>query len=64
MLGPGTIVGELGLLRDTPTAATVRTLTPVVAYVGNRWEFLAMLDAAPALDHRVTHLGARPAARS
>ena len=34
----------------------MRTLTPVVAYVGNRWEFLAMLDAAPQLDRRVTHL--------
>ena len=56
MLGPGTIVGELGLLRDTPTEATVRTLTPVVVYVGNRWEFLAMLDVAPQLDRRVTHL--------
>ena len=56
VLGPGTIVGELGLLRDTPTEATVRTLTPVVVYVGNRWEFLAMLDVAPQLDRRVTHL--------
>ena len=56
VLGPGTIVGELSLLRDTPTEATVRTLTPVVVYVGNRWEFLAMLDVAPQLDRRVTHL--------
>ena len=56
VLGPGSIVGELSLLRDAPTAAGVRTLTPVVAYVGNRVEFQAMLDAAPALDRRVTHL--------
>ena len=56
VLGPGSIVGELGLLRDAPTAASVRTLTPVVAYVGNRAEFQAMLHAAPALDRRVAHL--------
>ena len=41
----------------------MRTLTPVVVYVGNRWEFLAMLDAAPRLDRRVTAPGARPPAR-
>lgn len=56
VLGAGTIVGELGLLRDVPAGATVRTLTPVVVYVGNRAEFLAMLDAAPRLDRRVAHL--------
>jgi CRP/FNR family cyclic AMP-dependent transcriptional regulator len=56
VLGPGDIVGELSLLRDAPTAARVRTLTPVVVYVGNRWEFLAMLEIAPLLDRRIAHL--------
>jgi CRP-like cAMP-binding protein len=56
VLGPGSIVGELSLLCDVPAGATVRTLTPVVIYVGNRVEFHAMLDAAPPLDRRVTHL--------
>src|SRR5829696_35053 len=56
VLGPGTIVGELALLHDVPAGATVRTLTPVVVYVGNRWEFMAMLDAVPQLDRRVVHL--------
>jgi CRP-like cAMP-binding protein len=56
VLGPGSIVGELGLLRDVPAGATVRTLTPVVVYVGNRVEFAAMLDAAPVLDRRIARL--------
>lgn len=56
VLGPGSIVGELGLLRDAPAGASVRTLTPVVVYVGNRAEFAAMLDAAPILDRRIAHL--------
>jgi CRP-like cAMP-binding protein len=56
VLGPGSIVGELGLLRDMPAGATVRTLTPVVVYVGNRGEFLAMLEVSPSVDHEVLHL--------
>jgi CRP-like cAMP-binding protein len=56
VLGPGSIVGELGLLRDLPAGATVRTLTPVVVYVGNRVEFTAMLEAAPLVDRRVARL--------
>ena len=47
MLGPGEIVGELGLLRDDTTGATVTTLTPVIAYVGNPREFASLLDVAP-----------------
>ena len=54
MLGPGEIVGELGLLRNDITGATVTTLTPVVAYVGNPREFASLLGVAPAIDHRVT----------
>jgi CRP-like cAMP-binding protein len=56
VLGPGSIVGELGLLRDMPAGATVRTLTPVVLYVGNRGEFQAMLEVAPTVDHEVLHV--------
>ncbi len=56
VLGPGAIVGELGLLRDTPASATVTTLTPVVAYVGNRREFQAMLDTSTEIDRRVVHV--------
>jgi CRP-like cAMP-binding protein len=54
VLGAGEIVGELGLLRDDITGADVTTLTPVVAYVGNRREFASLLGVAPAIDHRVT----------
>lgn len=53
VLGPGAIVGELGLLRDRPTCAAVRTLTPVAAYAGNRQEFTAMLDASSTVRWRV-----------
>jgi len=28
----------------------------VVVYVGNRGEFLAMLEVSPAVDHEVLHL--------
>lgn len=31
VLGPGEIVGELGLLRNLPTGASVTTLTPLIA---------------------------------
>ena len=56
VLGPGTIVGELSLLRREPAGASVRTLTPVILYVGNRWEFQTMLEIAPSVDHQVLHL--------
>ena len=56
VLGPGDIVGEVGLLQDRPTGATVRTLTPVVVYVGNRHEFLALLDVAARIDQRIAHI--------
>ena len=47
------MVGELGLLRDEPIGATVTTLTPVIAYVGNRREFFSLLDVAPEVQLRV-----------
>jgi CRP-like cAMP-binding protein len=53
VLGPGEIVGELGLLRNGPVGATVTTLTPVVAYVANRREFFSLLDVAPDFGRRV-----------
>ena len=53
VLGPGEIVGELGLLCDEPIGATVTTLTPVIAYVGNRREFFSLLDVAPEIQLRV-----------
>ena len=53
VLGPGEIVGELGLLRDEPIGATVTTLTPVTAYVGNRREFFSLLEVAPEVQLRV-----------
>jgi CRP-like cAMP-binding protein len=56
VLGPGAIVGELGLLRGVRTGATVTTLTPLVAYVGNRREFTAMLGASAAVDRRVVEV--------
>ena len=64
VLGPGEIVGELGLLRDEPIGATVTTLTPVIAYVGNRREFLSLLEVAPEVHLRVLSTALRRLAPS
>jgi CRP/FNR family transcriptional regulator, cyclic AMP receptor protein len=64
VLGPGEIIGELGLLRDEPIGATVTTLTPVITYVGNRREFFSLLDIAPAIQLRVLSTAVRRLAAS
>ena len=53
VLGRGGIVGELALLRDVPTGARVTALAPTVVYVGNRREFLSLLQISPTIDHHI-----------
>jgi CRP-like cAMP-binding protein len=48
-LGPGDIVGELGLLLDRPRNATVRALTPLDTLAISRRDLRAAVLDAPAL---------------
>jgi diguanylate cyclase (GGDEF)-like protein len=48
-LGVGEIFGEIGFLRDTPRSATVATLERTRCLVFPQHEFLASLEASPAL---------------
>jgi CRP-like cAMP-binding protein len=47
-LGPGLGFGERALLRDTPRAATVRTLEPLSVYAIDRTDFLSAITGRPA----------------
>jgi ATP-binding cassette, subfamily B, bacterial len=49
VLQDGDYFGELGLLRNVPRAATVRTTAPSVFLTLTREQFLRMLDRAPEL---------------
>ncbi len=49
ILEDGDYFGELGLLRDVPRTATVRTVTPSVLLTLTRDRFLRMLERAPEL---------------
>jgi ATP-binding cassette subfamily B protein len=49
VLEDGDYFGELGLLRDVPRTATVRTVTPSVLLALTRDRFLRMLERAPEL---------------
>lgn len=47
--GPGMFVGEIGLLTDRPTTATVRTTAPSVVEVVDHREFQTLLTDMPEL---------------
>ena len=49
VIGPGETVGEMGLLERKPRSATVRTLTPVSAYVIARSRFDELLERYPTV---------------
>ena len=46
-LGPGNLLGEIGLLRSTPAAASVRALLPSRCLVMDRWSFDQLAVHAP-----------------
>lgn len=48
-IGPGSFLGEIGLLFDVPRTATVKALTPMTIDVLNLREFRDMLETSPDL---------------
>jgi CRP-like cAMP-binding protein len=52
-VGPGLIVGEIALLRDTPRTATVTAAGDLTGWVGGREAFATMLEAPAMLDSLV-----------
>jgi diguanylate cyclase (GGDEF)-like protein len=58
-LGPGEIVGELGILTDRPRSATVVALEPTYCLALRRAHFLQALARSPALSLGLARLLAR-----
>jgi CRP/FNR family transcriptional regulator, cyclic AMP receptor protein len=52
-LGPGSMIGELGLLDHGPRTATVTADGPVEALVIGPREFAALLDDVPTINHKL-----------
>lgn len=52
-LGPGSIIGELGLLDKGPRTATVTAQGPVEVLVLGPREFAGLLDEVPSISHKL-----------
>ncbi|WP_018598758.1 GNAT family N-acetyltransferase [Mycobacterium sp. 155] len=52
-IGPGLIVGEIALLRDSPRTATVLAAEPLLGWVGDREAFATLLELPGMLDKLV-----------
>ncbi len=52
-LGPGSMIGELGLLDRGPRTATVEAQGPVDVLVIGPREFAAILDDVPSISHKL-----------
>jgi CRP/FNR family transcriptional regulator, cyclic AMP receptor protein len=52
-LGPGDVLGEIGLLEGSLRSATIETLTPVRAIVMDARSFASMMGAVPKVAERI-----------
>lgn len=52
-IGPGAIVGELGLLDRGPRTASVKADTPLTVLVLGPREFAGLLDEVPSITHKL-----------
>ena len=52
-LGPGAVIGELSLLDHGPRTATVSADTDCTMLVISQRQFLGVIDAIPALAHKL-----------
>lgn len=48
-LGPGEIIGEMGIIDNEPRSATIRTLSEVKCITILQWDFVAQLQAYPQI---------------
>jgi CRP/FNR family cyclic AMP-dependent transcriptional regulator len=62
VIGPGSVVGEMALLDDSPRTATVVTATPMQLLVLDRREFARLCAIAPSIATAVDRIasGRRP----
>lgn len=63
-VGPGLIVGEIALMRDTPRSATVKAAEPLSGWIGGREAFATMLDVPCMMTHLVRTARQRLAAHA
>ena len=59
VLGPGSVLGEMGLLRDAPAGAGVWTTGPTRCYRLDRWAYDQLVEHHPATACRLTAAIAR-----
>jgi CRP-like cAMP-binding protein len=57
--GGGEFVGEIALLEKTKRTATVKAKTPLRVFVLTRKDFRTLLDANPAVEHKILRALAR-----